>query len=384
MSRVATPIGVESGPSQRVTGGRLLRYGLNGVLIFVALAIGFVLVQTATLIVRGDFDVVDFRACYLAAQAVVHGQTLYPATDSATLASGREYVYPPLTAILVAPLTVLSMAWAAAVWVVVLGVLAVATLYVAGVRDWRCYPVALLWVATLNGVGRGQITVLLGLGAAFAWRFRDNDRAAAGSVAFTLALKFILWPLVVWLAAIRRQRAAIYSLVFGIVLFMLAWAVVGFVGLESYFTVLRHVRTLFGGDAYSVSVVATDAGVPARFAHSINLALAGVALTACVLLGRRGNERGAFVLAIAAALLASPIVWRHYFELLVPAVAVAQPTLGVVWFAPLAMWFVSTGSGNGPPEDTAATVGIAALTVVLAVYSTLRDTRAPSQVAPAA
>jgi alpha-1,2-mannosyltransferase len=373
MSRAAPSVAVQGDVSQGITGRRVLRFGLNAVLIFVAAAIGFVLVQTATLIVRGDFEVVDFRPYYLAGQAVVHGDTLYPATDTAALASGREYVYPPLTAILVAPLTVLSITWAAAVWVVLLGAVVVATVYVAGVRDWRCYPVALLWVPTLNAVGLGQVTALLGLGAALAWKFRDHDRAAALSVGATLALKLILWPLVVWLAAIRRRRSALYSVAVAALLFILSWAVVGFAGLDSYFELLRRIRTLSEDDAYSVFVVATEAGVPAWIAHSIELALAAVTLVGCVLLGRRGNERGAFVLAIATALLTSPIVWRHYFELLIPAVAVAQPTLGAVWFVPLAMWFVSTGMGNGTPRDTAATVGLAALTVVLAVHATRRN-----------
>jgi len=382
VTRVAAPIGGDSDASQRVTGGRLLRFGLNAVLIFVAVAVGFVLVQTATLIVQGDFEVVDFRPYYLAAQDVVHGRTLYPALDTATLASGREYVYPPLTAILVAPLTALSLTWAAAVWVVLLGLLVVATLYVAGVRDWRCYPIALLWVPTLNAVGLGQITVLLGLGAALAWRYRDEARVAALSVAATLALKLILWPLVVWLAATRRHRAALYAIALAAVLFVASWAVVGFAGVDGYFELLRRIRALSEDDAYSVFVVATEAGLSTRVAHAIGFALTALTLVGCVLLGRRGNERGAFVFAIATALLASPIVWRHYFELLIPAVAVAQPTLGVVWFAPLAMWFVSTGSGNGPSEDTAATVGIAALTVVLAVYSSRREPDAPQGGAP--
>jgi hypothetical protein len=176
----------------------------------------------------------------------------------------------------------------------------------------------------------------------------------------------------------------VYTAVLAGLLLVLSWAVVGFAGVDGYFELLRRIRVLSEDDAYSVFVVATESGVSAGVAHAIQFVLIAVVLAACVVLGRRGNERAAFVLAIATGLLASPIVWRHYFELLVPAVAVAQPTLGVVWFAPLAMWFVSTGSGNGPPEDTAATVGIAALTVVLAVYSTLRDTRAPSQVASAA
>ena len=84
-------------------------------------------------------------------------------------------------------------------------------------------------------------------------------------------------------------------------------------------------------------------------------------LAAVVWVGRRGDERSAFILAIAAALALSPIVWLHYFALLLVVVALAQPTLGLVWFIPLAM-VVTPGSGHPTPFETAATLAIAALT----------------------
>ena len=43
----------------------------------------------------------------------------------------------------------------------------------------------------------------------------------------TLATKFFLWPLVVWLAATRRFLAAAVSLVVGSVLIVASWAVIG-------------------------------------------------------------------------------------------------------------------------------------------------------------
>ena len=85
-----------------------------------------------------------------------------------------------------------------------------------------------------------------------------------------------------------------------------------------------------------------------------------------VSLARRGDQRRAFVLALAATLACSPIVWLHYFALLLVVVAVAEPWLGPAWFVPFAM-YASTGTHNGTTAQTAVTVVAAALTVVVAL-----------------
>ena len=89
-------------------------------------------------------------------------------------------------------------------------------------------------------------------------------------------------------------------------------------------------------------------------------------------MARRGDERTAFVLAIVTALSLTPIVWLHYFALLVVVVAVAAPRLGPVWFVPLAM-IVTPGSGQPSPQETLATLVIAALTVALALWTSLHE-----------
>jgi hypothetical protein len=97
-------------------------------------------------------------------------------------------------------------------------------------------------------------------------------------------------------------------------------------------------------------------------------------LVAIVVVARRGDDRAAFILAIAAALSLSPIVWLHYFALLLVVVAVAQKQLGVVWFVPLVM-FVTPGSGSPTPFETSATLGAAALTIVLALLARPSESR---------
>jgi hypothetical protein len=69
-------------------------------------------------------------------------------------------------------------------------------------------------------------------------------------------------------------------------------------------------------------------------------------------------------------------VWLHYFALLLVVVALAQPRLGVIWFLPFAM-LLTPGSGQPTPFETSWTLGVAALTFVLAVRATRRHAPAP-------
>ena len=121
-----------------------------------------------------------------------------------------------------------------------------------------------------------------------------------------------------------------------------------------------------GADSYTAYIVGLDLGLPSEAARAIWLAV-GMALVALVVvLGRRRDERTAFILAIAAALALTPIVWLHYFALLLVIVGLAQPRLGLVWFVPLGM-VLTPGSGQPTPFQTSWTLAVAVLTVVLAV-----------------
>jgi hypothetical protein len=279
---------------------------------------------------------------------------------------GGPFPYPPLPALTAIPLTALSLDAAGLLVMASLVVAALLTLRVLDVRDWRCYGLMLLWPPVVSAIQTGNVTLWLGLAAALTWRFRDRLLTPGASVGVTLAVKFFLWPLVVWFGATRRYASAVVAFVVGAGLLLLSWAPLGFAGLVDYPDLLRRLEETVGEDSYTAYIVGLDLGLPSAAARAIWLA-AGLALVAAVvLLGRRGDERRAFVVAIAASLALTPIVWLHYFALLVVVVAVARPRLGPVWFVPLAM-VITPGSGHPAPLETAATLAIAALTVGLAL-----------------
>lgn len=334
-----------------------------------------VLVGLFTAAVEADAVAKDFRGFYRAAELMLQRESPYIAVGDDAAGVNGSYVYPPVTAVGVTPLTLLprEVAGFAAMALLVLVLLAVP--WVLGVRDWRCYGLALMWPPAIAAIQTASVTIVLALGAALAWRFRDRLLASSLSAGAGVAMKLILWPLVVWLGATRRLPAAALSCVVGVGLALGTWAVIGFAGLAQYPALLQWLRETVELDSYTLYVMALDAGASPLVARALWL-LAGVCLIGAVIrVGRRGDDRSAFVLAIAAALALSPIVWLHYFTLLLVVVCVAQPRLGAAWLAPLAM-YVSTGSGNPTPAQTVTTILAATLTVALALAAT-RAAHAP-------
>ena len=318
--------------------------------------------------IEDDAVAFDFRVFYGAAEAVLDGESPYQDPEDENAIVARGYVYPPITAIAVIPLTVLPVEAAGLLVMALLVGAALAIPYVLGVRDWRCYGLLLLWPPVISAVQTGTVTLLLALGAALAWRCRDRTTVAAGSVGATLSLKLILWPLLVWQAATRRLVSAVAAFAVGALLAVGSWAVIGFKGLTEYPDVLRRLQAVVELDSYTLYVVALDVGASSVVARVIWLAAGIATLAGVVLVARRGNERRAFVLAVAGALLLSPIVWLHYFALLAVVVALSRPRLSLVWFVPLAM-VVTPGSGQPTPFETAATLVIAAVTVGFSLWS---------------
>ena len=63
-------------------------------------------------------------------------------------------------------------------------------------------------------------------------------------------------------------------------------------------------------------------------------------------------------IAIAAALLLSPIVWVHYYVLLLVPVALARPRLAGLWFIPVLFWSTHALDSNGELWRLLAALGI--------------------------
>ena len=216
-------------------------------------------------------------------------------------------------------------------------------------------------------VQTGNITIPLALAAALLWRFRDRSVVAGISLGASIAAKFLLWPLWVWLVAVGRRAAAAWSIVAGIAITLATWAIVDFGALFGYPDRLRQLNEDTAGAGYTLDTLARDLGAGDTLARAFMAAVAIALLVSVVVTGRRGNEQRSFVLAVAAALACSPIVWLHYFAILLVPVAVVRPRLGPIWFVPLAIWGFGAGTGNGSTASAAVVLIVVAATFALAV-----------------
>lgn len=320
-----------------------------GSVAIVALA-GFVL----SVLLSDRAEPVDFHFYLDAAWDVRAGESPYP--DSA---------YTPFGILGAVPFTFFSVAVADVLAKILLVVGIGATLYVVGVRDWRCYPLVLLWPPVIHAVQTANVTILLALAAAAVWRFRDRASAAGIALGASIALKFILWPLGAWLLAVGRRPAAVWSAASAVLLFLGSFAAIGLSTLLEYPSALSAYPDS-ALEGYSLDVLVVDLGVEPVAARIAMLGVACLVLASVVIVGRRGNDARSFVLAIGAALAFAPYVWLHYFALLLVPVALARPRLSPIWFVPLGMWAFGAGTGNGSTLDAAAVVGLAALTLLLA------------------
>jgi alpha-1,2-mannosyltransferase len=319
----------------------------------------------------------DFRGAYLrAAEEVANGESPYPSAEGTALASQSAYVYPPLLAFVLVPATFLPMGLAAALAVVAVALLLAGTLAVLAVRDWRCYAAAFLWAPTMNALHMGSASALLALAAALAWRYRDATWRPALVLGLGVATKLILWPLVVWAVVARRVWTAVYATLLAAAVTLPLWAILGFDGLERYPRVLSRLAELEAEESYSLVGAFAGLGVEGTAARVLAIAVALGLLALCVFHARRGDDPRSFVAAIAAGLAFSPIVWLHYFVLLLVPLAIFRPRFSAVWLLPLLLWLTPL-NGNGEAIQPLLPTLVAAAIFALALTGT--DAWAPDR-----
>lgn len=240
-----------------------------------------------------------------------------------------------------------------------------ATLFTLGVRDWRCYPLALLWPGVHTAVQAGNVTIVIVLAAALVWRFRDRQPVAGLSVGISMACKFVLWQLGAWLVATGRRSAAAWSAASFLAVFLGSWAIVGISDLVEYPSRLRYLEQEYARDGYSLDGLASELGVSASVGRAAMFGVATALLVAVVVVARRGDDMRGFILAIAAALAFSPIVWLHYFAFLLVPIALVRPRLSLLWFLPLATYLARLAD-VGTAVETTVVIFVAVVVIILA------------------
>ncbi len=295
----------------------------------------------------------DFRGTlWEPARALLDGLPVYPAPTRDAIVIGNPTVYPPLSILLALPLAFLPVTVASWLWFAVLGACVVAGMWIVRLRDWRCHVLAVSSPVVVHGLYYGNLTLLLLIPLAVAWRYRDRARIAGIAVGLAVAAKLFVWPLALWLLLTRRFRAAAWALASGIVFVLVPWALIGFQGFTDYPALLNAVQDVYAIRSLSLSTVvgALGASTDVAVAAAAILGLACIVVAAWVV-GRADGDRRAFAVLVATCILATPIVWPNYCALLFVPIAVTWPRLAPAWFFGYAVWLAGAVSPKPVADD---------------------------------
>jgi alpha-1,2-mannosyltransferase len=320
---------------------------------------------------------VDFHNGYWpAGLRILHGLTPYLGPHSAAvLSAGSPHptvtpmVYPALGALLFAAFALLphTVADITFTGLDMAGVLV--ALRLLDVRDWRLYGVVFLWPPVVSGWQTANITLLLVLGLAAVWRYRDRPALSGVILAVLVSIKLILWPLGLWLLATRRYMGLACAVATGLVVNVAAWGVLGFNELPRYVRMLQALDGAGERRAYSTISLMLHLGASRPMATILGFGLTLIVAAACFAVGWRGHDRMSFTLCVAVALLATPIIWLHYFALLLVPLALARPRFSAVWLLPLVLLL------SPPTSPSTRQIALGLFVATTLVLVALRTTR---------
>jgi Glycosyltransferase family 87/Dolichyl-phosphate-mannose-protein mannosyltransferase len=311
----------------------------------------------------------DLAVFLRAASKLVHLDSPYAFRGDET------YAYPPLLGFLAVPFHALGTTTATVAWMLCCLAAVGGALWLLGVRDWRCYALSAAFPSTASAVDLGTVAPFLLLAVAAAWRWRGRTAGAGVATAAAIALKVFLWPLVAWLAFTRRLRAGAIAIAATAALVLLPWAVIAFAGLADYPGLLRRLSDEEATSSYSVVALVVRAHLPQAVGIVFSLATAAALLGAAAWVAHdervplHNRDSATLTLALAAALAASPIVWIHYFLLLIVPIALTSPSLSLLWFVPFA--YYPLGETAWPTGD-ARKLGLALVTTLAILALSLR------------
>jgi hypothetical protein len=325
---------------------------------FAALAVGVVVLAVAFDL----YHLFDFRIFFDASHRLLAGRDLYPSRAELYARTRDYYVLPPVVAFLCVPLSYLPFAVAGTLYAVGMIAALGAALRICGVTDKRCYIVLLFTMPVLQTVGLGTIEPLLVLALALAWRYRDRKLLGTVPLGFAIAAKLFLWPVLLWLVLTGRIRRSVETAAVTLGMILVPWGVIGFHELTWY----PHMLQLLVKTEQEKSWA-----LPSSSLFGATLLAADIATVAIILAVSRSvdGDRKAFSASVVACLLLSPLVWLHYYVVLLVPIALARRRFSWLWVVPaLAIW---------PFTDSHANLGVKVwayvLLAVIALFTLTRD-----------
>jgi hypothetical protein len=319
----------------------------------------------------------DFKGdLYLAGDRILHGVSPYQSAslsaEAAEVRAGGSVQmvesprYPAPILLAAAPMSLIPREVAGVLFMLLSVGAVLAGLRLLGVTDRRCLLVACLSWPVVFGVWLGNVSPLLFLGAASAWRWRARAFPAAGAIAAVVVAKVFVWPLAVWLLIARRVRAFVLAAGIAVVATACAWAVIGFDGLTDYPRLLLNVAAIGEGRGCSLVAALISVGMSPGAARAAAL-LGGIVLLAVAWRLSRlpDGDRRAFAMVVMVSLIASPIAWAHYLVLLFIPIALLETEFSSVWFVPM---LAGLGPWPVPHPDIRASLPAVAAELILITW----------------
>jgi len=309
-------------------------------------AVGLVLVlwMLTTWIGRSPGWAYDFRAYYDAAARLVATGTPY---QEQTLSGpfrpgpGGLYLYSPILALVLVPLTSLPLDVATLGWLAIRLVGLAAACALMPVRStvrMAIFGVGLISAPVVFDLDLGNVSLLVTLAAVVIWRYLDKP-AAGVALALSMTVRPTMAIVAVWWLLRGLWRPVAWTCGTGLAILLVSLPFVAPEVWGEYLTVLRNVSEVTGvrGNVDLGSAVLLMKG-PMWLATICLYAGYVVAIGATLLSLRRDRELS-FVVTLMATLLMAPLLWDHYLtNLLIPAAFLASR--GRTWglILPLLAW----------------------------------------------
>lgn len=375
-----------------------------------------------------DFCERDLSQDWLSARALLNGRSAYaPLRDIAEAEFGRDEAdklrallpynaHPPTSVLLVIPFALLGYTAAWVAWTVVtcasvlLSLVAVSRRLTGRYVTWKLLPVSAL-VATSHPfhetIFHGQFNGLLLLVLTLAWSGFVANRGRLAGVLIGVATSVKLFPGLAFAAtaAHRRFRDTLIGLACAAALLLVAVVVIGPGDCRRYVGELAPAIQADHGAAWGNQSLpglwhklfnpAQTKFVPAYPSRAVERAFTVASAAAVLLLivavarVRPAPDRlpGTFCVAVAGAVLLSPVAWNHYFLLLVlpaawcfaratwPVRCLLLGSLAVLWLPRWTVWkLVAPGKVHGGVFDVAGPLeclGLGAQTYAVVCLLTL-------------
>ena len=156
-----------------------------------------------------------------------------------------------------------------------------------------------------------------------------------------------------------RSALTLAATAAGLLLLVAGWAAIGFAGMRSYPHLLRVLSQVEERTSYSPVALLNLSGSGAGV---LTVALAAALVAAVVLAARRADgDRRALAIAVIGSLVVTPIVWLHYFLLLLVPIALYRPRLSPLWFAPILLWLTPSTHSHGVTWHIVLALGVTLL-----------------------